>query len=451
MAQAERHVPVGSPERERNELLEDDLAGRRRAAIELIRNHDRQLRSSARRYSICAEDADDAYQRGIEILLSKAPTTDLRQLLPWTRTVIKHESLAVRKQRERILGRPSSVREEGEGEDWIDLIPAGTEGPDERAVKREKVARSREALSRLKPQELKALTMLAEGYSYAEIGSINKWTRTKVNRCLAEGRQAFRSNFTESEAGERCESFQPMISASCDGEIAAADLKKLEIHLAACGHCRGTLKAYRAAPRAAAALLPAVPFSGSMLERAQEAFVSLQTRFNGLGGGSDSAATTVVVGGGTRGAGAAALAKIAALCAGAAGGAACVATGVLPGPALIPRDDPDRPPSRPAVERTAPEAVEAPASVAQEENTGPRPAASGSTGPSRKDAKAERNRRATAPEPTPTETEFTPEAAGTPVQAAPQAYSPPVTSSAPAVAPPPPSVPVGGGGGEFGP
>ncbi len=450
MAQAERHAPVGRPGRERNELPEDDLAGRRRAAIELIRNHDRQLRSSARRYSICAEDADDAYQRGIEILLSKAPTTDLRQLLPWTRTVIKHESLAVRKQRERILGRPSSARDEDEGEDWIDLIPAGTEGPDERVVKREKVARSREALSRLKPQELKALTMLAEGYSYAEIGSINKWTRTKVNRCLAEGRQAFRSNFRESEAGERCESFQPMISASCDGEIGAVDLEMLEIHLAACGHCRATLKAYRAAPRAAAALLPAVPFSGSILERAQEMFVSLQARFNGIGGGSDSAATTVVVGGGTRGAGAAALAKIAALCAGAAGGAACIATGVLPGPALIPREDPDRPPSRPAVERAAPVAVDTPATT-QDESFRPRPAASGSTGPSKKEAKSERNRRSATPEPTPTETEFTPEAAGTPVQAAPQTYSPPAASSASGAAPPPPSVPVGGGGGEFGP
>lgn len=169
----------------RDPMPESDPASRKRAAVELIRGHDTQLRSSARRYSICADDAEDAYQRGIEILLRKAPTTDLRQLLPWTRTVIKHEALAIRKQRERILGRPGPASRDDDAEDWVNLIPATSDGPDERAVKREKVARSREALSQLKPQELKALTMIAEGYSYAEIASINRWTRTKVNRCLA--------------------------------------------------------------------------------------------------------------------------------------------------------------------------------------------------------------------------------------------------------------------------
>src|SRR5690606_29462077 len=142
------------------------LASRKRAAVELIRSHDNALRSSARRYSICSDDADDAYQRAIEILLYKAPTTDVRQLLPWTRTVIKHEALAVRKMRERTLGRPGSVKPEDESENWINLIPSVSDGPDERVVKQEKVARSREALAQLKPHELRALTMLAEGYSY---------------------------------------------------------------------------------------------------------------------------------------------------------------------------------------------------------------------------------------------------------------------------------------------
>ena len=159
------------------------------------------LRSTARRYSICADDAEDAFQRGIEILLSKAPTTDPRHLLPWSRTVIKHEALAIRRTRERTLAQPpSSVREE-ESEDWTQLVPCDGEGPDDHAVRRERVARSREALATLKPQELKALTQLAEGYSYAEIASLNDWTRTKVNRCLAEGRARFRSVFRESEIG----------------------------------------------------------------------------------------------------------------------------------------------------------------------------------------------------------------------------------------------------------
>jgi len=424
--------------------LERDLASRKRAAVELIRGHDTALRSSARRYSICSDDAEDAYQRGIEILLSKAPTTDLRQLLPWTRTVIKHEALAVRRQRERILGRPGTASREDEAEDWVSLIPATGDGPDERAVKREKVARSREALSRLKPQELKALTMLAEGYSYAEIATINSWTRTKVNRCLAEGRQSFRAKFRESEAGDRCEHFQPLISASCDGELGAAETEEVEIHLAACGHCRATLRAYRAAPKAALALFPALPVGRTLIERAQEAFVSAQTRFNGLGGGSDVTVSSVAVSGGTRGAGAAALAKLATICVGAAGGAVCVATGVLPAPALLPDSARERESTTPAAERPTPAAAGPIDPIRQTAHAQSESSADQGTGPSHQDTPSERNEPAQVPEPTPTETEFTPEAAGTPVQPAPS------VTSAPS-APPPSAAPVGGGGGEFGP
>ena len=400
-----------------------DPASRKRAAVELIRNHDTALRSSARRYSICADDADDAYQRGIEILLSKAPTTDVRQLLPWTRTVIKHEALAVRKLRERTLGRPSSVKPDDDSENWINLIPSTSDGPDERAVKQEKVARSREALAQLKPQELRALTMLAEGYSYAEIAAMNSWTHTKVNRCLAEGRQRFRSVFRESEAGERCPAFEPLISASCDGEVPAAKLRELEDHLAACGHCRATLRTYRAAPRAAAALTPAAPFGQSLWERAQELALSAQMKFQGLGRGSDATTASIAVSGGTRGAGAAALAKLATICAGTAGGAAaCIATGVLPMPEVIPERD-----RKPAIERVAevptpaeprPSAeVEVPAQPVEVEPARPEPAEA-------KPVAQEEEPASVAPPPTPTETEFTPEAAGTPV---------------PAAAPPPPA------------
>ncbi len=176
------------PDRGGASAVRPEDAERKRAAVELIRRHDTALKASARRYSICTEDAEDAYQRGIEILLAKAPTTDVRHLLPWTRTVIKHEALAVRKARERLMGRPASASREASAEDWVQLIPSEGDTTDELAAKRERVARSREALGTLKPQELKALTQLAEGFSYAEIADLNSWTHTKVNRCIVSMR-----------------------------------------------------------------------------------------------------------------------------------------------------------------------------------------------------------------------------------------------------------------------
>lgn len=335
-------------------------AARKRAAIETYSRHRATLSRTARRYSICTDDAEDALQRALEILLTKAPSDDPRELIRWTQTVVKHEALAVRRERERILAGPAARRPEPDAEDWIALIPSAADGPPERAERREAIARSREALQSLKPQELRALTLLAEGYSYREIGEITGYSRTKINRCLAEGRERFRRFISRSEGGERCAELQPLLSAFCDDEASAGDTAVLREHLRACPHCRAALRAYRAAPAAAAALAPALPLGRSLLDRAHEAVAGLAARF-GSDGTADSALTQIATAGGTRGAGMAALAKLAAVCAGTVGGAAaCVATGVVPVPLEIAADH-----SRPArLERAAQQTTAEPASSA---------------------------------------------------------------------------------------
>lgn len=304
-------------------------AVRKRAAIETYSRHQAALRRTARRFSLCEDDAEDALQRALEILLRKAPSEDPRDLVRWTQTVVRHEALAVRRERERILSGPAALAPEPGREDWTALIPSDSLGPAELAERSEAVARSREALQALKPQELRALTLLAEGYSYAEIGAITGFSHTKINRCLAEGRERFRRFLAGSEAGRRCAELAPLISAFCDGEAGAEEAAAVREHLRACSHCRATLRAYRAAPRAAAALAPTLPLGRSLLDRAEDAVAGLVARF---GPGGDSTLGGFATTGGSRGAGVTALAKIAALCVGTAGGAACVATGVVPTP-----------------------------------------------------------------------------------------------------------------------
>ncbi len=321
-------------------------AARKRAAVEMIARYEAALRRTARRYSLDAEDAEDAYQRALEIALTKAPTTDLRELIRWTQTVTKHEALAVRASREKLLGYQRG--REGTAEDPVALIPAGGDGPEAQAERREDIARSREALQALKPAELRALGLLAEGYSYAEIGVKTGYSQTKINRLLAEGRARFRALVSSSEDGSRCRELQPLLSAFCDDEAAPREAIEVREHLRACARCRATMRTYRAAPRMAAALLPLLPPSRSLLERAQELATNLSARLPGFGGG-ESVAAQVAAAGGSRGAGMAALAKLLTVCAGAAGGAAaCVATGVLPAPVLAPDPTP-----KPALERRA--------------------------------------------------------------------------------------------------
>ena len=125
----------------------------------------------------------------------------------------------------------------------------------------------------------------------------------------------------------------PLLSAFCDGEASSDDTAMLREHLHACAGCRATLRAYRAAPGAAAALAPTLPLTRSLLDRTHDALAGLTARFGGGGGGSDSALSQVAASGGARGAGLAALTKVAAICVGTAGGAAaCVATSMVPAP-----------------------------------------------------------------------------------------------------------------------
>lgn len=404
-----------------------DDAARKRVATEVYSRNEAVLRRTARRFSICDDDAEDALQRGLEILLRKAPTEEPRELIKWMQTVVRHEALALRRERERTLAGPAA-RRQPESQDWVALLPSPADGPAERVERREAVARSREALQALKPQELRALTLLAEGYSYAEIGELTGYSQTKVNRCVAEGRERFRKLIARGEDGGRCTEMQPLLSAFCDGEAKPAQVAELREHLRACARCRATLRAYRAAPGAAAALAPALPLHSGLWERARDAVGDLVRRFGA--GESGGGAPQLAAGGGL--AGTATAAKIAVVCIGAAGGAACIAGGVVPNRTGS-ADERDRP----ALERRLSE-LPAPASAQPqaEPEAAPKP--------------EPRHESKTAPDPAPASEEEPALAEPAPVESEAAEYVPPAPEPA---AEPAPVVSSGGGNpaGEFGP
>jgi RNA polymerase sigma factor (sigma-70 family) len=371
----------------------------------MIIRYETALKRTARRYSLDDADAEDAYQRALEIVLTKAPSTDLRELIRWTQTVTKHEALAVRRSREKLLGYQARRGRDGRPLDPVDLIPASVDGPGEQAERRETTARAREALQSLKPAELRALTLLAEGYSYAEIGEITGFSKTKVNRLLAEGRERFRSIVSSSQSGGRCRELAQPISAFCDGEANAEEATVVREHLRACAHCRATMRAYRTAPRLAAALVPALPASPSLLMRVRELLPGLGSKVG--------------------------MVKHVAICAGAtAGAAACVATGVLPSPFGLDRDRRDAP----AIER-----VGRPAGASSPKRAKRAPAKR-----PKQTAKQFRRRDSRTEEPSAeTESVDTVEYESPLEAPSPEAVSPP--------APPEASAPAGSAAGEFGP
>ncbi|TMK72530.1 MAG: sigma-70 family RNA polymerase sigma factor [Actinobacteria bacterium] len=164
------------------------LSGNRRErALALLAVAELDFRRTARRLSLCADDAEDAFQRAVEILLTKAPDRPPAALIAWMQVVTRREALAVRRARERLL---AAWRDEPD--DLIAGLLCDRPGPVEQAERRDRVAAAARALAALKPDERLAIALQAHGYSYSEICELCNWTYTKVNRCLAEGRARLR-------------------------------------------------------------------------------------------------------------------------------------------------------------------------------------------------------------------------------------------------------------------
>ena len=97
--------------------------------------------------------------------------------------VIKHEAIGIRRSRLQLVDDNPVDLDRHEAS----TVPS----PDERVVAFDRLAASAEAMQRLKPDELRALWLRAQGLSYEEIVEITGWSYTKVNRCITEGRRAF--------------------------------------------------------------------------------------------------------------------------------------------------------------------------------------------------------------------------------------------------------------------
>ena len=159
---------------------------RRSDTEDLIEQYGPLMLATARRWSATVQDAEDAFQRGAERALRNRPTGTPDEVRAWLRTTVKNEALSIVRYRRRMVpgGPPDALSGER-------MFSRTTPETDVRAEQLERLRLGARALRRLKPQEMRALQLQAEGYSYKEIAAITGWSATKVNRCLSEGRRAF--------------------------------------------------------------------------------------------------------------------------------------------------------------------------------------------------------------------------------------------------------------------
>lgn len=160
--------------------------------VELLRDKQHLLRRQAQRHSHLPDDADDALQSAYLLFVERYK--GVGEPLAWLYTTVKREAWALRRRTSRERERPLTVAaENGRGEvDLAEATPTDLPGPAERLERDERVAERLEAFAALKPDERRALALLAVGLSYAEICEATGWTHTKVNRCVSEGRATLR-------------------------------------------------------------------------------------------------------------------------------------------------------------------------------------------------------------------------------------------------------------------
>ena len=401
----------------------------RAGAVVLLERFRTQMLATARRYSADPHDAEDALQRTAEIVLGRPLTGTDDELCRWLRTTVKREALAIRRHRERAVpsGEPAGLPEPAVGPPEVH----------ERAERAERLRVGAQALSRLKPQEVRCLVLKAEGFSYEEICAATGFSYTKVNRCLTEGRRAFVQGVASIESGAECDRVAPHLSRLADGEATAADLAAVRPHLRGCLACRATLRDYRTVPARVAALAPPAALAtagvdaGPLRGLLESLTGAAQHKTAALGERAHQAAELIS---GQK------VAAVAASAAALAGGGA-VTAGELreragAPPKIEARQAGEQAHDPPPAERAPPQAAPAPV-------TGAPPSAPPSApGPSESPPPSRPARDQASPPPRPAN-EFAPEAMSAPATA-PAPAPGPTTASAPA--PAPAAVPSGGGG-----
>jgi DNA-directed RNA polymerase specialized sigma24 family protein len=146
----------------------------------------------ARRHAANDDDAEEALQESFLIFIEKADPDALPNPIGWLTLVLKRECWARRRRMLRTTVGQEADPGLGEVGFVLDDFEHPGRGPDELAELGGRVRLTRELLAQLKPDERRALSLKALGYSYTEIGELTGWTYTKINRCMAEGNARLR-------------------------------------------------------------------------------------------------------------------------------------------------------------------------------------------------------------------------------------------------------------------
>jgi RNA polymerase sigma factor (sigma-70 family) len=205
----------------------------------------------AARYSPSVHDAEDAYQRAMEIALTRAPVTEQRAFMAWLYTVIRNEAITIARKRRRES--PAAIEDLA-----VTLTQAAEEalGPDAVAEWRERYGAIRDGLAGLTESQRVCLMLKSAGASYADIGEVTGFSMRKIERSVLEGRERLHAWQLRLAAGAECERIRPALERAAEHGATEAEAREVSRHVRHCGACRSALAARRQSVQGLAALVP---------------------------------------------------------------------------------------------------------------------------------------------------------------------------------------------------
>ncbi len=226
-------------------------AEQRRAAACMAMTKAPGLIRFAARYTRSLHDAEDAYQRSMEIALRGAPVTEPRRFMAWLHTVLRNEALAVARARRR--EGPAATADVAET-----FAELAVDGPPLDAVAewRERYRFIQDGLAGLTDAQRVCLILQSAGASYERIHEITGFSLRKVERSVLEGRASLHAWEVRLASGDVCERLLPDIDRVAGGSATGRQRRAVARHVRHCGPCRAVLRNRRESNEWLAALVP---------------------------------------------------------------------------------------------------------------------------------------------------------------------------------------------------
>ena len=216
----------------------------------------------ASRFTRSIEDAEDVYQRAMEIALMRAPVTEADEFTAWLHVVIKNEAIAVADAHRRELPVTDDDLEASMTLERSAEIPE----PDAVLEWRERYRAIQDAICGLTESQRMCLMLRSAGLSRVEIMSITGYSDRKVHRSIIEGRSRLHAWEIRMAAGEECARAGELIDMTVDNSASRRERRALSRHLHHCHACRSRYRSRRDQVRMLGSMVPAVLVGGEILQ-----------------------------------------------------------------------------------------------------------------------------------------------------------------------------------------